>query len=76
MSALSPTGADAAASSDDPSFQIQLWAAFAAHLLFFMNFMARIVQAPLMPAIEKDLHISHAQAGSLFSFCRSAISSL
>jgi NNP family nitrate/nitrite transporter-like MFS transporter len=31
-----------------------------------MSFMARIVQAPLMPAIEKDLHITHAEAGSLF----------
>jgi NNP family nitrate/nitrite transporter-like MFS transporter len=35
-------------------------------LLFFMNFMARIVQAPLMPAIEQDLNITHAEAGSLF----------
>jgi MFS transporter, NNP family, nitrate/nitrite transporter len=34
--------------------------------IFFMNFMARIIQAPLMPAIETDLNLSHAEAGSLF----------
>ncbi|MEJ5358229.1 MAG: MFS transporter, partial [Desulfobacterales bacterium] len=37
-------------------------------LLFFLNFLARIIQAPLLPAIEQDLRISHAQAGSLFFF--------
>jgi predicted MFS family arabinose efflux permease len=31
-----------------------------------MNFIGRIVVAPLLPAIEADLSISHAQAGSLF----------
>jgi NNP family nitrate/nitrite transporter-like MFS transporter len=35
-------------------------------LLFFTNFMARIVHAPLLPAIEKELNISHAEAGSFF----------
>lgn len=34
--------------------------------IFFLNFIGRIIQAPLMPAIEKDLGISHATAGSLF----------
>jgi NNP family nitrate/nitrite transporter-like MFS transporter len=34
--------------------------------IFFLNFMARIIQAPLMPAIEKELGISHGAAGSLF----------
>lgn len=34
--------------------------------IFFINFMARIIQAPLMPAIEQDLDLSHAEAGSLF----------
>jgi NNP family nitrate/nitrite transporter-like MFS transporter len=33
--------------------------------IFFLNFIARIVIAPLLPAIEADLSISHAQAGSL-----------
>ncbi len=34
--------------------------------LFFLNFLGRIILSPLMPWIEQDLDISHAQAGSLF----------
>jgi NNP family nitrate/nitrite transporter-like MFS transporter len=34
--------------------------------IFFLNFIGRVIQAPLMPAIEKELGISHAAAGSLF----------
>jgi NNP family nitrate/nitrite transporter-like MFS transporter len=34
--------------------------------IFFVNFTARIVLSPLMPVIEADLGIDHAQAGSLF----------
>ena len=34
--------------------------------LFFFNFIARIILAPLMPTIELDLGISHGEAGSLF----------
>jgi NNP family nitrate/nitrite transporter-like MFS transporter len=34
--------------------------------LFLMNFMARFIFAPLMPFVEQDLGITHAQAGSLF----------
>ena len=66
MSALSPAGADAAAMDDGESFRSSLGRLFLLTLIFFMNFMARIVLAPLMPAIEKDLHITHAEAGSLF----------
>lgn len=35
-------------------------------LIFFLNFMARIILAPLLPTIEKDLGIGHGEAGSLF----------
>ncbi|HSV92828.1 MAG TPA: MFS transporter [Desulfobacterales bacterium] len=35
-------------------------------VVFFVNFVGRIALAPLLPAIEQDLHISHAQSGSLF----------
>ena len=66
MSVLSPTGPDVAATDDGESFRSSLGQLFLLTLLFFMSFMARIVQAPLMPAIEKDLHITHAEAGSLF----------
>jgi len=34
--------------------------------IFFVTFIARIVLAPLMPGVESDLDISHAEAGSLF----------
>ena len=34
--------------------------------IFFLNFISRIIMAPLMPTIEQDLNISHGQAGSLF----------
>ena len=34
--------------------------------IFFINFISRIIPAPLLPKIEADLNISHAQAGSIF----------
>jgi NNP family nitrate/nitrite transporter-like MFS transporter len=37
-------------------------------LIFFLNFLARIVLAPLLPALEQDLHLDHGEAGSLFLF--------
>ena len=36
--------------------------------IFFLNFMARIVLAPLLPAMVDELALSHAEAGSLFLF--------
>ncbi|RLB29119.1 MAG: MFS transporter, partial [Deltaproteobacteria bacterium] len=34
--------------------------------IFYLNFISRIILAPLMPTIERDLGIGHAEAGSLF----------
>ncbi|NTU59599.1 MAG: MFS transporter [Deltaproteobacteria bacterium] len=34
--------------------------------IFFVNIASRVVLGPLMPAIEKDLGIGHAQAGGIF----------
>jgi NNP family nitrate/nitrite transporter-like MFS transporter len=34
--------------------------------IFLLNFMARIIFAPLMPAVEENLVLTHSQAGSLF----------
>lgn len=34
--------------------------------IFFFNFLARFIWGPLLPNIEGDLGISHAQGGSLF----------
>lgn len=36
--------------------------------LWFMNFSVRTVISPLLPIIEDELAISHAMAGSIFSF--------
>jgi MFS transporter, NNP family, nitrate/nitrite transporter len=35
-------------------------------VIFLINFIARIILSPLLPTIEKELRISHGQAGSLF----------
>lgn len=34
--------------------------------IFFINFMARLILAPLMPSMEQDLHLTHGEAGALF----------
>src|SRR5262245_64562983 len=34
--------------------------------LFLINFIARIILSPLLPTIEKELGISHGEAGSFF----------
>ena len=34
--------------------------------IFFLNFISRIILAPLMPTIENDLGIGHGEAGALF----------
>ena len=49
-------------------------------LIFFLNFLARIILAPLLPAIEQDLHLDHGEAGSLFllislGYCTSLLGS-
>lgn len=36
--------------------------------IFYLNFAARVVLAPLLPPIEADLGIGHGEAGSLFLF--------
>ncbi len=36
--------------------------------IFLLNFTARIIAAPLLPTIERDLGFSHGDAGSLFLF--------
>ena len=36
--------------------------------IFYLNFLSRIILSPLMPTVEGDLNIGHAEAGSLF-FC-------
>jgi predicted MFS family arabinose efflux permease len=35
-------------------------------LLFLLNFLSRIILSPLLPTVERELRISHSQAGFLF----------
>jgi len=34
--------------------------------LFFLNFVSRLILAPLLPFIEQDLNLSHTESGSFF----------
>ena len=34
--------------------------------IFFVNFLSRIIFGPLLIVIEKDLHLTHLEAGGLF----------
>lgn len=49
-------------------------------VIFFFNFLARILPSPLMPTIEYDLGLGHAGAGSFFllislGYCASLVAS-
>ncbi len=67
---MNPARLDGTASTDSgmrsESFRTLVGPLLLLTTIFFLNFMARIVQAPLMPAIEAELGISHGAAGSLF----------
>jgi MFS transporter, NNP family, nitrate/nitrite transporter len=49
-------------------FRSQLVPVLLITAVFFLNFTARIILAPLMPTIETQLGIRHTQAGALFFF--------
>ncbi len=59
-------GTDSIKAAEPSSFRGSLGPVLLLASIFFMNFLARIVMAPLMPAIERDLGLSHAEAGSFF----------
>ncbi len=52
--------------ADVKSFRSQVSPILLLTGIFFINFLARIILAPLLPAIEKDLGLGHGEAGSLF----------
>jgi NNP family nitrate/nitrite transporter-like MFS transporter len=54
------------ADKDVPSFCSQLGPLLFLTSIFFLNFISRIILAPLMPTLEKDMGMSHGGAGSLF----------
>jgi NNP family nitrate/nitrite transporter-like MFS transporter len=52
----------------DETFRNHLTPLFLLASIFLLNFSSRIILAPLLPALEKDLALSHSDAGSLFLF--------
>ncbi len=53
-------------SPESPTFFSQLGPILFLTTIFFLNFIGRIVFAPLMPTVENDLGLDHTQAGSMF----------
>jgi NNP family nitrate/nitrite transporter-like MFS transporter len=51
---------------EDESFFAHLSPLLFLASIFLLNFTSRIIFAPLMPTIEKDMSITHSQAGGLF----------
>ena len=47
-------------------FRAKIGLTFFLACLFYQGFVTRVMFAPLMPAVEAELGINHAQAGSLF----------
>ena len=50
----------------DRLFSTDLRPVFFLTLIFFINFIGRMILSPLLPTMEKELAISHGQAGSFF----------
>ena len=53
-------------SNSDKSFGSYLGPLLLLTSIFFINFIARIIQAPLLPNIEQELGLTHTAAASLF----------
>jgi predicted MFS family arabinose efflux permease len=51
---------------DAAAFRSQLGPVFFLAVIFLINFTSRIILSPLLPTIEKELAMSHRQAGFLF----------
>ena len=62
---FSPSAMDKSCPIPEP-FRAKAGTVFFLAGLFLLNFVARFILAPLMPFVEQDIHITHAQAGSLF----------
>ncbi len=56
----------AAQEPSDPPFWSHVGPVFFLAVIFLLNFTSRIILSPLLPIIEKELSISHRQAGFLF----------
>jgi NNP family nitrate/nitrite transporter-like MFS transporter len=69
---LTRSHADVALKSSAPAnpqgFRSSLMPLFLLAGIFFLNFLSRIILAPFLMAVERDLRLSHGEAGSLFLF--------
>ena len=50
----------------DSTFQSKIWPILLLSQIFLLNFLGRVILAPLLPTIERDLGVGHGEAGSLF----------
>lgn len=50
----------------DAPFRSKMGPIFLLAVIFLLNFLSRIILAPLLPTIERDLAVGHGEAGSLF----------
>jgi len=54
--------------SPSSSSPLPLLPIFLLTFIFYLNFVSRIIMAPLLPIVEAELGLGHGQAGSLFFF--------
>lgn len=54
-----------------PSFQQVLFPLIFLAVIFFLNFLSRIIFSPLLPRVENELGFGHAVSGSFFFFISS-----
>ena len=52
--------------NEQNGFRMQLPLLSLLTAIFFINFLSRIVLAPLLPSVEAELSLSHSEAGSFF----------
>ena len=50
----------------DPNFKAKIRPILLLSQIFLLNFLGRVILAPLIPTIERDLGVGHGEAGSLF----------
>jgi len=51
-----------------PSSSLPILPIFLLTFIFYLNFVSRVIMAPLLPVVESELGLGHGQAGSLFFF--------
>jgi len=68
MKPLQPPDSPLCANRDSVRFSTFLGPILLLTNIFFLNFISRIIFAPLLPSVQKDLGLAHVEAASLFLF--------